>query len=134
MAELFHLHAQHRGQFAALGGIADLRCAVVGFEHRAALAQVLAQALLQQLGGRLAPACLGIGAQLLGVGIRQAVQHCVAAIGQAGGIHVGKPQGGQRSAAVAGGRLHGAGAKVVHHRARRGFGQGRAADQCDDTQ
>lgn len=75
VAELFELNAQHGGQFAAAGGVARLGGGIGVLQHGAAQAQLGAQGLLHQLHGRLGPAGQGVGAQLLGVGVVQAVQH-----------------------------------------------------------
>ena len=129
VAEFLQLHAQHRRQAVALGRVARLGGGGVGREDGAALAQVFAQALLHQVRGRLAPAGQAVGAQLLGVGVLQPVEHGGAALGQAGRIHLGQGQRGQRGASVGGCRGQGAGTKVVQHGPRGRRGQGRAACQ-----
>jgi hypothetical protein len=100
--------------------------------HGAALAQLLAQALAHQLRWRHAPACLRVGAQLLGVAVTQAVKHG-SAIQCCGRLHLCQHKRWQRCHAVAGGFDNGARTKVIHHGAWLGL-QRRTCSQTKDYQ
>ena len=89
--------------------------------------ELVEQALLHQLRRRLTPARLGVGAQLPGIGVSQAVEHGGAAFGEAGGLYVGQGQRRQRCTAVGGHWRHGTRAEVVVHGARWRGGQDRAS-------
>src|SRR6218665_793543 len=117
----------------ALGAPA-LGSAVVGLEDGAAPADLLAQLLLQQLGGRLAPAGMAVGVQLSGVGIGQAVEHCAAAIGHARRLSIAQAHRRQRCPAPGRCRCHAGGTKVVQHGAGWHCGQRRAAGQQHGAQ
>ena len=128
LAELFKLDAQHRqvGVLAAVQGNAFTRR-----QHHAALPQQLAHALVDQLGGRHAPAGLRIRAQFLRIGIGQAVQHGLVFNRTAGGRNVGdghRRQGLRHWRCRCRARGRHARAKVVHTGAGR-FVDGRAAGQ-----
>jgi len=89
-------------------------------EHGAAQAQLLAHALAQQLCGGHAPAGLRVGAWLLGVAVRQAVQHG-GAVQRGAGLYLSQHQRGQRCHTRGGSGNNRAGAKIIDGGADLGF-------------